>query len=162
MKEIKVSVYGWWTSDTYVKWNKETSCNCFKWGREGVKGERRWDIINLIGIVIMNPPLYNKYILIKTFNKKNNNHIINYCWLTNHLNKCSVIFSLKVYSHPCEWQEKLSWNFIYFCCYFIFPTFFLLSFLSWNFTDFIAFTIVFIQKFYFSEILFFKNADICT
>jgi hypothetical protein len=42
VKEIKVRVYGGWTSYTYMKRNKETSCNCFKWGREGFEGERRW------------------------------------------------------------------------------------------------------------------------
>jgi hypothetical protein len=40
MKEIKVSEYDGWTSYIYMKWNKETSCNCFKWGGKGVEGER--------------------------------------------------------------------------------------------------------------------------
>jgi hypothetical protein len=39
MKEIKVRVYGGWTSYTYMKQNKETSCNCFKWGRRGARGK---------------------------------------------------------------------------------------------------------------------------
>jgi hypothetical protein len=34
IKEIKVRAYGRWTS--YMKKNKETSCNCFKWGRVGI------------------------------------------------------------------------------------------------------------------------------
>jgi hypothetical protein len=42
MKEMKVRVYGLWTSHTYMKQNKETSCKCCKWGREGIEGERRW------------------------------------------------------------------------------------------------------------------------
>jgi hypothetical protein len=47
MKEIKVKVYGGWISYTYMKWNKDSSCNCFKWVRERVKGERGWgDVIN--------------------------------------------------------------------------------------------------------------------
>jgi hypothetical protein len=25
-----------------MKYNKQTSCNSFKWGREGVEGERWW------------------------------------------------------------------------------------------------------------------------
>jgi hypothetical protein len=46
MKEIKVRVYDWWTSYTYMKLNKETSCNCFNWGREGIEEERRWGRYN--------------------------------------------------------------------------------------------------------------------
>jgi hypothetical protein len=42
MKEIKVRGYGGWTSYTYMKWNKENSCNLFKWGGEGLKGDRQW------------------------------------------------------------------------------------------------------------------------
>jgi hypothetical protein len=42
MREIKVRVYGLWTSYTYAKVNKETSCHSFKWGWEGVEGEKRW------------------------------------------------------------------------------------------------------------------------
>jgi hypothetical protein len=38
MKEIKERVYGAWTSYTYMKYNKETSCNCFKWGGRGLRG----------------------------------------------------------------------------------------------------------------------------
>jgi hypothetical protein len=38
MKEIKVMGYGWWTSYTYMKQDEETSCNCFKWGGEGIDG----------------------------------------------------------------------------------------------------------------------------
>jgi hypothetical protein len=36
---MKVREYGGWTSCTYPKWIDETSCNGFKWGREGVAGE---------------------------------------------------------------------------------------------------------------------------
>jgi hypothetical protein len=43
MKEIKVKAYGWWTSYTYVKQNKETSCSCFKYGRKGVGGRDNCD-----------------------------------------------------------------------------------------------------------------------
>jgi hypothetical protein len=43
MMEIKVRVYGGWTSYTYMKKNKETSCDCVKWGREVVEGERWWE-----------------------------------------------------------------------------------------------------------------------
>jgi hypothetical protein len=42
MKEIKVRVDGGWTSYTCMKQNKETSCNCIKWGGECFKGERQW------------------------------------------------------------------------------------------------------------------------
>jgi hypothetical protein len=60
MKEIKMRIYGQWTSYTYMK-NKEISCNCFKWGKERVEGEREWWClakynVSLIGIVTMNPP----------------------------------------------------------------------------------------------------------
>jgi hypothetical protein len=43
MKEAKAMVYGRWTSYTYMKWNKETSFNCFKWGGEEVEGKRLWE-----------------------------------------------------------------------------------------------------------------------
>jgi hypothetical protein len=33
-----VRVYGRWTSYTYMKQNKETSCKYFKWGGEGAVG----------------------------------------------------------------------------------------------------------------------------
>jgi hypothetical protein len=47
MKEIKMRVYGGWTSYTYMKQNKETSCNCFKWGGERVGRRDDWgDITN--------------------------------------------------------------------------------------------------------------------
>jgi hypothetical protein len=38
MEEMMVREYGGWTSYTYMKSNKETSCNCFKWGGEGAEG----------------------------------------------------------------------------------------------------------------------------
>jgi hypothetical protein len=37
MKEIKARVYGRWTSYTYMKQNKATSCNCSKRSGEGVQ-----------------------------------------------------------------------------------------------------------------------------
>jgi hypothetical protein len=37
MKEIKVRVYGRWTSYTCMKQKKKISCNCFNVGR-GLKG----------------------------------------------------------------------------------------------------------------------------
>jgi hypothetical protein len=40
MKEIKVRIYGRWTLYTDRKENKETSCNCFKWNGEGLRGEQ--------------------------------------------------------------------------------------------------------------------------
>jgi hypothetical protein len=40
--KIKVREYGAWTSYTYIKQNKETSCNYFKWDGDGIQGERRW------------------------------------------------------------------------------------------------------------------------
>jgi hypothetical protein len=45
--------------------NKETSCNCFKWGLERVKGERRWgDLTNVQfmkrSICIFLKPMFNK------------------------------------------------------------------------------------------------------
>jgi hypothetical protein len=53
-------------------WNKETSCNCFKWGREGVGGRDEGAMclmynLSLIGIGTMTPPLYNEYIVIKIY-----------------------------------------------------------------------------------------------
>jgi hypothetical protein len=39
MKKIKVREYGGWTSHTFMKQNKETSCHSFNWGGEGVGGE---------------------------------------------------------------------------------------------------------------------------
>jgi hypothetical protein len=39
-KEIKVIIYGRWTSYAYMKEKKETSCSCFKWNWEGVEEER--------------------------------------------------------------------------------------------------------------------------
>jgi hypothetical protein len=42
LKEIKVREHGGGTSYTYMNWHKETSCNCLKWGREGVVGNRQW------------------------------------------------------------------------------------------------------------------------
>jgi hypothetical protein len=47
MKEIKVIVCGWWTSYTYMKQNKETSCNCFKWGGEGLRGRDGGSVTNV-------------------------------------------------------------------------------------------------------------------
>jgi hypothetical protein len=79
---MKVRVCGRWTSYTYMKWNKETSCNCFKWGGEGVVGEKGWDDLTKVHhkpnrkCHYESPPpphnnIYNEYILIKTFyNKK--------------------------------------------------------------------------------------------
>jgi hypothetical protein len=43
--KIKVRVYGWWTSYTCMKESKEASCNCFKWGREGVEGGETMGVI---------------------------------------------------------------------------------------------------------------------
>jgi hypothetical protein len=34
MKEIKVRVHSGWTSYTYLKWNREKFCSCFKRGGE--------------------------------------------------------------------------------------------------------------------------------
>jgi hypothetical protein len=44
-----------------MKYNKEISCNCFKWGREGAEGERWGNLTNVhyyytIWIVTMIPP----------------------------------------------------------------------------------------------------------
>jgi hypothetical protein len=53
-----------------MKQNNETSCNSFRWGREGVN--RWWRAmynISLFGIVTMNP-LYDECILIKKILKK--------------------------------------------------------------------------------------------
>jgi hypothetical protein len=44
VKEIKVREYGWWTSYTFKKENKETSCNCFKWGRKGFNWQKHGEI----------------------------------------------------------------------------------------------------------------------
>jgi hypothetical protein len=70
MKEIKVRVYGGWISYTYMKQNNETSCNCVKWGREGLRGrDGGSDLTNAQYKPIWNchndSPLYNEYILIK-------------------------------------------------------------------------------------------------
>jgi hypothetical protein len=53
----------------YMKSNKENSCNCFKWGGKGLAGrdgggDLTMHNISLFGIVTMNLPLYNEYILI--------------------------------------------------------------------------------------------------
>jgi hypothetical protein len=40
MKEMKVREFGGWTSYTYMKQNKETSCNCFKYSGEWVERQR--------------------------------------------------------------------------------------------------------------------------
>jgi hypothetical protein len=40
MKEFEVMVDSRWISYTYMKENKETSCNCVRWGEEGSEGER--------------------------------------------------------------------------------------------------------------------------
>jgi hypothetical protein len=40
MKEMEVREYGGWASYIYMKWNKETSYNGFKWGGKGIEGER--------------------------------------------------------------------------------------------------------------------------
>jgi hypothetical protein len=64
----------WWMDFIYyMKQNKETSCNCFEWGGEGVKGERPWgDLTNVPYKPIWNchneSPLYNEYVLIKNIN----------------------------------------------------------------------------------------------
>jgi hypothetical protein len=39
-KEIKVTVYGRWTSYIYMKQTEETSSNSFKWVEEETEGER--------------------------------------------------------------------------------------------------------------------------
>jgi hypothetical protein len=53
-----------------MKYNNETSCNCFKWGREEVKGR---ELTNVQCKPILNChnecPLYNEYILIKMKNE---------------------------------------------------------------------------------------------
>jgi hypothetical protein len=72
MKEIKVRVYDWWTSYTYMKQNKETSCNCFKWSWEGVGGrDDGGDLTNVQCKPNWNchneSPLFNEYIQIKIF-----------------------------------------------------------------------------------------------
>jgi hypothetical protein len=41
-REMKVRECGGWASCTCMKENKETSCNCFKWGRERAKREKQW------------------------------------------------------------------------------------------------------------------------
>jgi hypothetical protein len=41
MKEMKVREYGQWSSYTYTKQNKETSCISFKWSMERIE-ERIW------------------------------------------------------------------------------------------------------------------------
>jgi hypothetical protein len=43
MKKIKAREYGGWMSYTYMKYNKGTSSNSFKWGGEGFEGERQWE-----------------------------------------------------------------------------------------------------------------------
>jgi hypothetical protein len=53
-----------------MKQNKETSCSCFNWGKEGVEGQKRWnDLTNVQCKFIQNchyeSPLYNKHTLVK-------------------------------------------------------------------------------------------------
>jgi hypothetical protein len=48
MKEIKVREYGLWTSCTYIKWNKETSCDCFNGVGRGLRErDDEGDLINV-------------------------------------------------------------------------------------------------------------------
>jgi hypothetical protein len=42
MEDMKVREHYGWTSYTYMKQNKETSCNYSKWGGEGVERESWW------------------------------------------------------------------------------------------------------------------------
>jgi hypothetical protein len=55
-----------------MKYNNETSCNCFKWGRKRVAGDSWWggNLINVQCKTIQNchneSSLYNEYILIKS------------------------------------------------------------------------------------------------
>jgi hypothetical protein len=75
MKEMKVTIYGRWTSYIYMKQNKETYCNCFKWGSEGSEAERWWGQYNNVqhksnqNCHYESSP-YNEYILIKKLFKK--------------------------------------------------------------------------------------------
>jgi hypothetical protein len=43
-EEIKVREYGWQTSYTFKKENKETTCNCFKWCRKGSRWREHGEI----------------------------------------------------------------------------------------------------------------------
>jgi hypothetical protein len=43
-EEIKVREYGWWTLYTFKKENKETTCNCFQWGRKGSRWREHGEI----------------------------------------------------------------------------------------------------------------------
>jgi hypothetical protein len=58
--EIKVRGCAQWTSCTYMEWNDETSCNCFKWGGRGcgemVGAIEPLYVVSLFKIVTMNPP----------------------------------------------------------------------------------------------------------
>jgi hypothetical protein len=62
MKEVKVRECGGWTSNTYVKKNKDTSCNCCKWGGEGpgrqmIGAMKVMYSISLIRTVAVNHPI---------------------------------------------------------------------------------------------------------
>jgi hypothetical protein len=70
MEEMKEREYDWWISYTYMKYNDETFCNCFKWDEEGlVGGDVGGNLSNLQCKPIQNyhseSPLYNEYMLIK-------------------------------------------------------------------------------------------------
>jgi hypothetical protein len=70
MKKIKVRVYGSWTLYTYMKLNKETSCNCFKWVGRGLRGRDGGGNVNNVHYkpnqnCHHESPLSNKYRLIK-------------------------------------------------------------------------------------------------
>jgi hypothetical protein len=77
MKEVKVREYGGWTLYTSMKQNKETSCNCCKWGEEGVEGEKRWGDLTTVQYKpnwnwhYESPPLQQLYINKNYLKKKN-------------------------------------------------------------------------------------------
>jgi hypothetical protein len=45
MEEMRVRDYTKWTSYIYMKYNKETSCDCFKWGEEEIEETNDGDYV---------------------------------------------------------------------------------------------------------------------
>jgi hypothetical protein len=82
MEEMKERDYGWWVSYTYTTYNNETSCNYFKWGREGFWGGGMEGVIQPMYKAIRNccneSVLYNEYIQIE---KEKNSLPISKCKL---------------------------------------------------------------------------------
>jgi hypothetical protein len=74
MEAMKVREYGLWASYKYIKYNDETSCICFRWGKNFAAGDCGGNLTNVQCNPIQNwhneSPLCNEYMLIKMKNKE--------------------------------------------------------------------------------------------